>query len=169
AIAASATPMDVSVFKQMWIPFIAPGARRWAVEHVQSGQIASARFDAALPLAFFLERQKPRVSEEQMKLNMRLEDVAFTTFGALPPVRNASGNLVLAGSTFGIDVEKGEVPTNAGGVVNIDNGAFAVANAFLKGPEANIEVQLSGSAAGLGEIADSEPFHALSKRDLKPS
>lgn len=169
AIAASSTPMDVSVFKQMWVPFIAPGARRWVVEHVKRGQMASARFDAALPVQFFFERQKPPISEEQMKLNIRLEDVDFTTFGELPAVVHASGNAVLAGATFGVDLDKGEVPTPAGDTVAIDAGAFAIANAFLKGPEANIEVQLSGSAAGLGSIANAKPFRALERRDMKPS
>jgi hypothetical protein len=169
AFAASATPMDAAVFKQMWVPFIAPGARRWVMQHIQRGQLASARFDAALPLEFFFERQKPPISEEQMKLNIRLEDVDFTTFGELPPIRHASGNAVLAGATFGVDLDKGEVDTAAGGKVNIDAGAFAIANAFLRGPESNIEVQLSGSAAALGEIANAKPFRALDRRDLKPS
>jgi hypothetical protein len=169
AVAASATPMDVAVFKQMWVPFIAPGARRWVMAHIQRGQMASARFDAALPLSFFFERQKPPVSEDQMKLNIRLEDVDFTTFGELPAIRHASGNAVLAGSTFGVDLDKGEVPTPVGDTVNVDAGAFAIANAFLKGPESNIEVQLSGSAAGLGAIANADPIRALERRGMKPS
>ncbi len=169
AMAASATQMDVAVLKQMWVPFLAPGARHWVMEHILHGQLAAGRFDVAIPVSFLFARQKPAISEEQMRLDLRLEDVDFTTFGDLPPIVHASGNAVLAGSTFGVDVEKGEVKTSTGDVATVDAGAFAIANVFQKGPESNIEVQLSGSAAALGDIANAKPFLALDRKKVKPS
>ena len=37
AMAASFSPMTIGALKQMWIPFIAPDARRWVMEHVSAG------------------------------------------------------------------------------------------------------------------------------------
>src|SRR5882724_800562 len=99
-----------------------------------------------------------------MRLHMRLEDVDSTTFGELPPTLHASGNAVLAGSTFGVDVEKAEVKVSTGETASVDNGAFAISNVFQKGPESVVEVQLSGSASALGDIANSKPFLALERK-----
>ena len=130
--------------------------------------IAAGQFDARLPVSFLFARKKPPIAEDAMRLDLRLEDVEFTTYGELPPVKHAYGNAVLAGSTFGVDVEKGEVETASGGTVSVDNGSFAIANALQRGGEGVIDVQLSGDAAGLGEIANSKPFLALERRQLDP-
>ena len=161
--------MDADPLKQIWPPFIASGARRWVLQHVASGRLAAGRFDARLPTAFLFARKKPPIAEDAMRLDLRLEDVTFTTYGELPPVKHAYGNAVLAGSTFGVDVEKGEVETSAGGTVNVDAGSFAVANALQRGGEGVIDVHLSGDAAGLGEIANAKPFLALERRQLDPA
>jgi len=161
--------MDLLTLKQMWIPFIAPGARRWVMQHVLGGRLAEGKFDAAVPTAMLFSRQKPAIPEDQLQLSMRLEDVAFTTYGELPPVLHASGNLVLAGQTFGLDVDGAEVRVPSGAKVDVTAGAFAIANAFQHGPEGDIELELSGDASAIGEIADAKPFMALSRRQITPS
>ena len=99
---------------------------------------------------------------------MRVEDADFNTFGKLPQISNASGNIVVSGSTVGIDVDKGEVHAPSG-TVSVDNGAFAVPNTAKRPADGLIELQLSGSAPALAEIADADPLHALARRDLSPS
>ena len=76
---------------------------------------------------------------------------------------------MLAGATFGIDLEKGIVKTPSGGTVTVNAGAFAVDNVFRRSTEGLIEVQLSGDAKPLGEIADAKPFLVLQRRDVTPS
>ena len=98
---------------------------------------------------------------------MRLEGVDFTTFGDLPPIVNASGNVVVTGHTVGIDVEKGEVRTTSG-VVSVDNAAFAVPDTSKRPSDAIVEVQLSGGAAALGAIANADPLRALDREKVKP-
>jgi hypothetical protein len=169
AIAASFSPMEVGALKQMWIPFIAPGARRWVLAHVISGKITAGQFDTAMPTALFLSKIREPVPEDQLRLDLRLEDVAFTTFGELPPILHANGNAVLAGSTFGVDVESAVVTVPSGASVDVTAGAFAVANTFQRGAEGQIELQLAGSASALGEIADSKPLRALGRRNILPS
>jgi hypothetical protein len=170
ALAASISPMDVSAFKQMWIPFIAPGARRWVLQHVESGRVAEGKFAAAVPTVMLFSRQPKVMSDDQLRLDLRLEDVTFTTYGELPPIRHASGNVVLAGSTFGVDIDEGaEVRVPSGATVAITAGAFAVGNVFERPGEGNVAVQLTGPAAAIGEIADAKPFLALSRRDVAPA
>lgn len=169
AMAASFSAMPTAAAKQMWIPFIAPGARRWFVEHVTDGRIAAGSFEAAIPSGLLWSGKRPQYLEEMMRLDLRLEDVGFTTIGELPPIAHAYGNAVLSGSTFGIDLESGVVRVPSGQTVRIDAGVFAVGNTAQRHPEGVIEMQLSGDAGPLGEIADARPFSALERQGIAPS
>ena len=168
-LSASFSPMEAGPLKQMWAPFIVPAARSWVFQHINSGRLAGGSFDANLPTSFFFARTRAPITDKQLRLDFRLEDVEFTTYGELPPVKHAYGNAVLAGSSFGVDVERGEVETASGGTVSLDNGAFAIANVMQRVWEGVVEVQLSGDAVGVGEIANSKPFLALAQRQLDPS
>lgn len=169
AVAASVSEMPVSAAKQMWVPFIAPGARRWFVEHVEEGRITAGNFEAAIPGGILWTGKRPQFLDEMIHLEVRLEDVAFTTIGDVPPVVGASGIAVLSGSTFGIDLQSGAVQVPSGDPVKIEAGAFAVGNTSLRHPEGVIELQLSGDAVSLGEIANAKPLSVLSKQDVAPS
>lgn len=169
AVAASFSPMSAAALKQMWIPFIAPGARRWVLAHVIGGTIASGRFEAAMPAGVLFTRERTPIPEDMMRLDIRFENASFTSFGELPPVIKASGNAVLAGSTFGVDLETGEVKTASGATVAVTAGAFAIGNTRSRASEGVIEVQMVGDAAALGEIANAKPFLTLEKRKVAPS
>jgi hypothetical protein len=168
-LAATFSPMEARALKQIWVPFIAWGARPWVLQHVNGGRLAAGRFDARLPISFIFAHKKPPITDADMRLDLRLEDAEFTTYGELPPVKHAYGNAVLSGQVFTVSMEKGEVETAAGGTVTLDSGGFGVANVFQRGGEGRIDVQLSGEAAGLGEIANSKPFLALQRRQLDPA
>ncbi len=168
-MAAELTPMRVGVWNQMWPPFLAPGARRWAMRNIVEGRIASARFEAAVPAGVLFKREPPKMPPKAFNLDLRLEDVTFRTFGELPPISGASGHAVLAGSTFSVDLEKGAVRTPSGASVAVGAGAFAIDNVFNPKSEGVVDVQLAGSAASLGEIANSAPFFVLDRRGIVPS
>lgn len=169
AVAASISPMPTAAAKQMWIPFLAYGARRWFIEHVTDGQITGGRLEAAIPAGVLWTGKRPKLLEDMIRLDISLEDVSFETIGNLPPIEDASGIAVLSGSTFGIDVETGVIKVPSGETVEINAGAFAVANTSRRHPEGIIEMQVSGNAGPLGEIADSEPLSVLERQNVSPS
>jgi hypothetical protein len=169
AAAATISPMEASAFKQIWPAFLAPGARRWAMQHLEGGKIVGGKFEAAVPPGLLWTGKRLPIPEDQLRLNIRFEDAAFTTVGELPAIEQASGNAVLAGTTFGIDLEGGTIKVPSGASVNVNGGVFAVADTVSRNAEGRIELSLSGTAGPLGEIANSEPFAALEKRGIKPS
>ncbi len=168
AMGATFSPMSVAALKQMWVPLIAPGARKWVMKNVTAGKLVSGKFEASIPPGVLWTGKRPHLPDDALRLDMRVEGVDFNTFGELPQISNASGNIVVSGSTVGIDVDSGEVRVPSG-TVSVDNGAFAVPNTAKRPADGLIELQLSGSAAALGDIADSEPLRALGRRDLAPS
>ena len=168
AMGATFSPMSVAQLKQMWVPLIAGGARKWVMKNVGRGRLLSGKFEAAIPAGVLWTGKRPRLPEDALHLDMQVDDVAFSTFGKLPPIENASGNITVSGSTVGIDLNKGQVNTPLG-TVTVDNGAFAVPNTAKHPADGVVEVQLSGSAQALGAIADSEPLYALKKAKLSPT
>ena len=166
-VAATFSPMSAGALKQMWVPLIAPGARRWVMEHIKDGRLVSGRYEAAIPPGVLWTGKRPQLPDDAMRLDMRVEDVAFTTFGALPPIEKASGNIVVTGSSAGIDIESGEIRVPSG-TVTVINGAYAVPNMSERPAQGLIELQLAGSAQALGQIGDSEPLRGLKRINLTP-
>jgi len=169
AMAAELTPMSIATWKQMWPPFLAPGAREWAFRDILGGRIASARFEAAVPAGVLFRSEHPDLEPESFRLDLRLDDVTVRTYGGLPPISAASGHAVLAGETFGFDLDSGVVRTPSGATVVVANGAFAIDDVFDPASEGVVDVRLSGSAGALGEIANAEPFRVLEQRGLAPA
>ena len=165
ALAASFSPMPLSTLKTIWIPFIAPGAREWVMEHMDSGQLTEGRFEASVP-AGILWGKPVQLPDKAMRLDMQIErrDVHDD--------RQGSGDQQGVGQrgAFGLDVRgrreqrlKSRLPS---GTVQVEAGAFAIPNVAKRPADGVVEFQLSGPLAALGEIADSDPLNALSQRDI---
>lgn len=169
AMAASFSPMSLSTLKQMWPPFLAGAARKWVLEHVRGGTLEAGRFEAAVPAGVLWTGERVVLPEDYMRLDMRLEDASFTTIGTVPAITGASGNAVLAGSTFGVDMEKGQITAPSGKTVDVTAGAFAISNMAQRFPEGQIEMQLEGDVGAMAEIADSAPLLAMQRRSIDPS
>ncbi len=167
ALAASFSPMPAATLKTIWIPFIAPAARRWVMEHIVSGQLTEGSYEASVP-AGVLWGPPVRLPDKAMHLDMKLKNVTFTTVGHVPAVTNASGNVVLSGSTFGVDVTSGQIKVKSG-TVKIDAGAFAIPNAAKRPADGIVEFQLSGPIAAIAEVANADPINALAARGLSPN
>jgi hypothetical protein len=168
AMAATFSPMSVAQLKQMWVPLIASGARKWVMKNVTAGRLVAGKFEASVPPGMLWTGKRMRLPDDVLHLDMQVDGVAFNTFGQLPQIVNASGHITVAGSTVGVDVDKAQVDVPSG-TVNVDNGAFAVPNAAKHPADGIIALQLSGSAQALAEIADAEPLHALAKAKLGPA
>lgn len=169
AMSASFTPMPLSTLKQIWPPILAGPARKWVMEHVTAGQVAAGRFEAAVPAGVLWTGQRVMLPEDYMRLDARIENVSFNTVGTIPPLTNVSGNAVVAGSTFGIDMDKGEITSPSGKVVQITAGAFAVANTSVPSPQGQIEIEAEGDVGAMAEIANSEPMRAMERQNIDPA
>lgn len=165
---AQFSPLPAAVVKQIWPPFIAGPARKWVVEHVIGGRISSGDFKAAIPGGLLWNADRPVIPEDNLLLKLRLEDVTFTTIGDVPPITRASANAAIAGSTFGLDIDHGEIKMPSGKTVTINAGVFAVANTAPLNPGANLELALAGDAGALAELSNVKPFSALDKQNIDP-
>ena len=167
ALAASFSPMPVSTLKTIWIPFIAPAARHWVMEHIDSGQLTEGSYEASVP-AGVLWGKPVQLPDKAMRLDMQLKNVTFTTVGKVPAITKAAGNVVLSGSTFGVDVTSGQIKVKSG-TVKVEAGAFAIPNVAKRPADGIVEFQLAGPVAAIAEIANADPINALSERNMSPT
>ncbi|MBN8998832.1 MAG: hypothetical protein J0H54_05395, partial [Rhizobiales bacterium] len=169
SLAASFSPMPLSTLKQIWPPILAGPARKWDMDHVMTGRATSGKFVAQIPAGVMWTGERVTLPEEYMRLDARIADVSFNTVGTIPPITNVSGNAVVAGSTFGVDMETGEITAPSGKVVKLLAGAFAVPNTALPVPQGQVEVQAEGDIGALAEIANAEPMRAMERRNIDPA
>lgn len=167
ALAASISPMSAQTLVRMWSPLIAPGARRWVANNVVGGNIVEGTLEAAIPAGILWTNERQEFAADQLQLNMRFEDAEFRTFGEVPNIEAADGNVVLAGNTFGVDFTTGFIRTNHGDV-EVLAGAFAVPDTSARPSNGVIELQASGPAKALGVVADSKPMRALAVQSVTP-
>lgn len=168
AMAVSFSPMPAAALKQMWPPFIAGGARRWVLQRVHGGTITGGKIEAAIPAGILWTGKRERMPDDAFRMEFQMKDVSFSTIGTVPTITRASGNGSLVGSTFGLDMQSGEVTTPSGRKATIANGIFAIPDLVPRYPDARVELHVAGDAVALGEIANSEPFRGLSRRDIDP-
>ncbi len=169
AVVATISPMPIDTIKQIWPPFVVPGARRWLLDNVVEGRIAGGQFRADLPAGLMFDPERKPIPADALMLNFELENIGFRTYGDLPTVRGASGAAVLAGTTFGLDVMDGQIVLPSGRSVTLTAGAFAIPHILERNQTVQIEAQLAGDAQALAELANSEPIHALEGRDINPA
>ena len=67
----------------------------------------------------WLAKEHPFVADGELQLDLRLSDVGFRVFGALPPITGASGVLALTGAELGVHVGSAAVPMPSGEDVTI--------------------------------------------------
>lgn len=168
-LAATLSPMPVATFKQMWVPFIAPGARRWVMDNITTGRIAAGQFEAVVPAGMLAAAARSPMPDEALRLDLRLEDVAFRTIGTVPLVSDVTANVVLAGRTLGVDIESARLDTPSHGRLAVEAGAFAIDDVFGPAPIGVVEARLAGSADALGALADSDPLWVLRERGVAPA
>lgn len=168
-LSASFTPMTIAALKQIWPPILGGPARNWVFEHVTGGRVVSAHFEAAVPGGVLWTGERVTMPEDYMRLDARLADVSFTTIGTVPPITGVSGNAVVAGSTFGIDIDGGSMISPDGDEVRLINGIFAVPNTALADTQSRVEVEFEGAVATIAAIVDSEPMRAMARNHIRPS
>ncbi len=156
SFALDAQNLQVSHAKQLWPWFAASSQRKWALEHVFGGELESADIELRVEPGR-LGNGVP-LSSEEISGRFVVNGTRFDTYGQLPPVREASGVLVVHGRDVEITMSSGVVYLPSGRFVTGRNGTLSV-----KGSNRDIgklDVQVEGEAGAIVEFASLEPLNA---------
>jgi hypothetical protein len=150
--------LSVSDLKTLWPPAAAPGALRWVRTHLETGQIETATFSVAGPLA-----------DPAFALDFAFRDTVARPLPPLPPITGDGRGSVTRDGFVLMLAEGGFVmPGDAGGRVALDGSVFRI-DAFDTDPVAGrISLLGEGPAAAMLSVIDSEPLVLLDALPLSP-
>lgn len=166
AMALDVRRMQVAHFKQLWPFFAGPKARLWVFNHVFGGTVRSSRIE--------LKVQPGRIgdgvplSTEEISARFEIDGTRFDTAGLIPPVRDASGVVEVHGNDVDVSIVTGTSYLPSGRQVQASNATMAV-RAFNKQPViGRLEMDVTGSADAVAELATYDPINVLGRVGLKP-
>jgi len=158
--------MPVGHVKTIWPWFVAPGARRWAMQHVFGGLLENTQIRLDAEPGFF-GRGVP-LDAERLEATFHLSGTRFDVAGAIPPVRDAVGTLSLKGMDIDIALAGGTVYMPSGRTVAAKGGTLAIRDANVTPLIGDLDMELEGSADAIVEIASYDPIDVSRFIELAP-
>jgi hypothetical protein len=166
ALAFTVSDMQVSHVKQLWPWFAADKARLWVLDHVFGGRVPDGRMQLRV-LPGRLGNGVP-LSQEEVSGRFQVQGTRFDTAGLIPPVRDANGVVEFAGHDIDIALSSGTVYMPSGRSVAASNGTLAIKEANRKPVIGALDIDVTGDAAAVTELASYEPINGMRFIDLKP-
>ena len=161
--------MPYEFLTHIWPINIANGARKWVIENVKAGSMTGGTIEMNLTESM-LERQENNrliLPDDSLLIQFGARNIALKGFGDLPPAFDVDGTGVITGRTFIANITDGHFLTEAGREFAINSGKFEIPDHSEKPPTGVVVLDGTGSAAALGEIADSEPLAVLRNEKQK--
>ncbi|MCC0029526.1 MAG: hypothetical protein H6891_04375 [Brucellaceae bacterium] len=151
--------MPVSQAKQIWPPMAAPRTRAFVLDHVFGGMIEQGK----LVLSVQADRIGAEVplQPDELTITTRIDDSRFDLVGDLPPVRDASGRLDVAGISSTITLDTGTAFMASGRTATIEAATLVMENPRARPFYGDVTLQASGKADAVGELLSLDPIHAL--------
>ena len=165
--------LKVADAKQFWPGMIAFSARKWVMDHVYGGTISEGRIDLTVgPGRFGVSPDgslPPPLTPEELSAEFTISDSRFDVVGELPPVRDASGKVVVRGTDTDITIDQGIAYMEDGKTVQIDTGRMLIPYKPGTPVIAGLDLIVEGPLASIAELANRDPLNAMSKAPVTPA
>ncbi len=165
---SSGIPM--AAIKQFWPIFLATPVRKWVHEHVHGGAITKATIAASIPGGVLGRLHKGKIiADDELLMEVEIANARFDTFGKLPPVRSAKGQVVIRGMETKVSLESGTVYVPNGDPVSLTSGDFTVTNGAILPLIARTTFKAKGPVASLAAISDAKPLVVMDRLKMDPA
>ncbi|WP_367718794.1 DUF3971 domain-containing protein [Nitratireductor sp. GISD-1A_MAKvit] len=158
--------MPTHEVKQFWPWFAASGAREWVLENLFGGRVVEGNLRLRVPPGRF-GNGKP-LDRDEVSGAFEVANARFDIAGRIPPVRDAAGRISFAGSDIDIAIDAGTVYMPSGRRVAASNGTLTVRDAHIKPRIGKLDIDVSGKAPAIVELASYEPIDVSDQIDLAP-
>lgn len=162
--------MSVQQVKHLWPWIAASGARRWVMANLFGGTVKKGwvKYDVA-PGRLGV---KGPLTPQEVSGQFIIEGSRFDTTGRLPAVRDAVGQVTFRGGEVDITLASGKAFLAEGRQVDVSNGTLTIRDDGRDADGApligKMELDLSGPAQAVAELATLEPIDVLHRVGLKP-
>ena len=142
-INASGSFIPVSLVKSLWPANTANGAKNWVQKNLSNGVINDLSLKVDIPLDSFKISKKLDKKDINLKFNFNKMTVSFLK--EMDSIYNSSGNAILDGQSFKVNLEKGQVLGKNHQSIDIFNSIFIAKEITKKHGPAEISINAKGS------------------------
>ena len=141
-INASGSFIPVSLVKSLWPVNTANGAKNWVQKNLSNGVINDLSLKVDIPLDSFKISKKLDKKDINLKFNFNKMTVSFLK--EMDSIYNSSGNAILDGQSFKVNLEKGEILGKNHQSIDIFNSTFIAKEITKKHGPAEISINAKG-------------------------
>ena len=167
---AKGEKLSAAETEKLWPFFLGAKAKEWVANNVEAGQIETASFNLDIPpgrLAQYRPGNGPAADE--VVITGKLKDFRFRTVGDLPLVASASGEIRLNGTRFKAEIGSSPLAGYGPQSAELNNATLEIDDTSSFDAIGSGEVSLSGSAASLAAIANTQPLQVGKAISLDPA
>ncbi len=150
-LGVAADRMPVSAFKRLWPAPVAPGARTWVLEHVESGLVDRVVIALNIPLEA-VAQVDPVLPDSAIKLDAQTSQMRFTPVNGLPPISDAKATISVTGQNVLIKVNGGVVDLGRKRRLTIPQGTFEVREHFRNPATGVVQLRIEGSGEAVADL-----------------
>ena len=145
------SPMPLPVFKALWPNAVAPGARRWVSNHIESGNPGAATM--SLASGRYLEGQErvPGPAGSRLSFALEADAVAIHTADGLHPIKVPRMLVRLENEALEITVPEATLEAPSGAKIPLKGGRFTIADVHRAIPDGELSLK---SLTALGPVVE---------------
>lgn len=164
----SAREMSAAALRHAWPFFLAPNARDWFRANTFGGLYSGIEIEADLSAERLQAvRRGGGFEGDEFALSAGFTGIRLDLPGELPPLRELTGILAIAGSQLQVTADSAHLFDGDSVRVEAGPGTFRIGDMFAPVPAGDLELSLAGPLAALARIADTKPLDITSKAGLK--
>jgi len=157
----------VSSAKQLWPWFAAPEARGWTHRNLFGGRVLQGHVDVSVAPGRLADRRP--LDSNEISGEFQVERVRFDVAGRIPAIREGVGRVTFEGSEIGVSLDSGTIYLPSGRTVQAAAGSFDIDAAPGKALVGVLDIDVSGDAAAILELASYDPINAGSHVEFSPA
>ncbi|NTJ42239.1 DUF3971 domain-containing protein [Agrobacterium larrymoorei] len=160
--------MEATAVKQLWPFWMARKARPWVVSNIFGGTITNGSIAVFIPQGRMCGPGCPmELGASELQIKFDIASTRLNIAGDIPPLRDAHGHFELVGERIDAKIVKATsyFPSNRN--LALENSSFSIQSVYDKPLMADLDLNVSGSADTVAELASLQPINALRDTEFK--
>ncbi|MCB1422706.1 MAG: hypothetical protein KDJ69_09610, partial [Nitratireductor sp.] len=160
----------MAMVMRLWPDWVAPKAHDWVAEHVSGATLSNLDLQLALPPERLAALQgDAALIDSDLSFKTGFSGLDLDYHRTLPPLKAAAGKLAIAGDRLEVVATNATMTAPGANPVNVSDLSFTIAEMSAEPAQGALSAHLSGSAAAVAALADSDPVNAIRTLGVKPA
>lgn len=161
--------MEATAVKQLWPFWMARKARPWVVANLFGGTVRNGSIAVFIPQGKMCGPGCPlELEASELQIKFDVDNTRLNVAGDIPPLRDAYAHFELVGEKIDVDIVKATSFFPSGRTLELQNSHFSIDSVYEKPLMADLDLNVSGAADAVAELATFHPINALKDTEFKP-